>query len=59
MKVRFIADSNGEIEGLYKGYNVSLDETYEVIGFGAKVFIKVNNRILDVFPSRLEVVDEK
>lgn len=57
MNVKFIPASDGDIEGLYKSYGVKLEETYPVLGFGEKVIIRVGNRMIDVFPSRLEIVD--
>lgn len=57
MKVKFVPMDNGELEGLYKSYNVELGKTYEILGFGEKVVIRVGNRMIDVFPSRLEIVD--
>lgn len=58
MRVKFIPmNSDGDLEGLYKSYNVKLGESYPVIGYGEKILIRVGNRIIDVFPSRLEIVD--
>ena len=57
IKVRFIPMDNGEIEGLYKSYGVKIGEVYSVLGFGDKVFVKIGNKIIDVFPSRLEIVE--
>jgi len=55
MKVRFVSrpDDNDIVEK----YDITRDGVYEVLGFGAKVFIRVGNKIIDVFPSRLEIVE--
>ena len=57
MKVRFLPrlDDNDIIEK----YNITRDGIYEVLGYGAKVFIRVGNKIIDVFPSRLEIVEDE
>jgi hypothetical protein len=56
MKVRFLPrpDDNDIIEK----YNITRGGVYEVLGYGAKVFIRVGNKIIDVFPSRLEIVED-
>lgn len=57
MKVKFIPTNSGDIEGLYKSYGIELETEYEVLAFAEKVIIRVGNRMIDVFPSRLEIVD--
>jgi len=57
MKVRFIPMNDGTLEGLYLSYGIELGQVYEVLGFGEKVIIRVGNRMIDVYPSRLEIVD--
>lgn len=57
MKVRFV--SRPDDRDIVEKYGIVKDGIYEVIGFGSKVFIRVGNKIIDVFPSRLEIVDEE
>jgi hypothetical protein len=57
MRVRILPTISGDLEGLYKSYDIKLGEVYPVLGFGEKVIIRVGNRMIDVFPSRLEIVD--
>lgn len=62
MKVRFIQGSLGkeEFEDLCQKNNIDTKTgKYEVLGYGSKVFVRVGNKIIDVFPSRLEIVDEE
>ena len=60
MKVRFIANSETKKESqLIKEADKEGIGVYEVLGYGGKVFIKVGKKIFDVFPSRLEIVDEE
>ena len=57
MKVRFV--SRPDDSDIIEKYNITRDGVYEVLGYGAKVFIKVGNKIIDVFPSRLEIVEDE
>ncbi len=57
MKVRFIPLATGELEGLFLSYGIDVDEVYDVVGYGDKVLVKVGNRLVDVYPSRLEVME--
>ena len=54
--VRFIPDNNNDLEGLYKSYGITLDDEYEGLNFGDKVLIRVKDRMIDVYPSRLRIV---
>lgn len=56
--VEFIPMTDGSIEGLYLSYGVKLGEAYEVLAYGEKVLIQVGQRLIDVFPSRLKVVEK-
>ena len=57
MKVRFV--SRPDDSDIIEKYNITRDGIYEVLGYGAKVFIRVGNKIIDVFPSRLEIVEDE
>lgn len=56
MRVRFVPRS--EDNDIVEKYDIDRNGVYEVLGYGSKVFIRVGNKIIDVFPSRLEIVED-
>lgn len=56
--VKIKRTNDKHMETLYKDLGVDYNERYELIGFGGeKIFIQVNNSIIDLYPSKVMVVE--